>query len=235
MEFKGFEKLSLIEYPGKIVSVVFAGGCNFRCPFCQNPDLVLNSAKLPSIPEEEVINYLISKRKWLDGLAITGGEPIIHKDLPDFLAKVKKEGLSIELETNGSEPLMIKKLIDNNLIDYVAMDIKAPLTWEKYKEAAGINSKELFERVKESLKLLLKSKIEYEFRTTLVPGLLTEKDVIKITEQIKGTKRYVLQQFIPDKTLQEDYKQIKPYSLEEIEKIKERVKKSLGVCEIRGI
>ncbi|MCD6473228.1 anaerobic ribonucleoside-triphosphate reductase activating protein [Candidatus Aerophobetes bacterium] len=235
MEFKGFEKLSLIEYPGKIVSVVFTGGCNFRCPFCHNPDLVLNSKKLPSISEEEVINYLISKRKYLDGLAITGGEPTIHKNLPNFLIKVKRANFLIELETNGTEPSMIKKLIDNHLIDYVAMDIKSPLIWEKYREAAGINSKELFERVKQSVRLLLKSKVEYEFRTTVVPGLLTEEDIIKIAEQIEGTKKYALQQFIPNKSLQEDYKHIKPYSLEELEKIKERVKNFLGVCEMRGV
>jgi len=235
MEFKGFEKLSLIEYPGKIVAVVFTGGCNFRCPFCQNPDLVLNSAKLPSICEEEVINYLISKRKWLDGLAITGGEPTIHKGLPDFLAKVKKVGFLVELETNGSEPLMMKDLIDNHLIDYVAMDIKSPLVWEKYKEAAGIDNKELFERVKQSLKLLLKSRVRYEFRTTVVPGLLTEEDIIKIAERIKGAKRYVLQQFIAEKTLQENYKNIKPYSLEELEKIKKRVESFFGVCQVRGV
>jgi len=235
MEFKGFEKLSLIEYPGKIVAVVFTGGCNFRCPFCQNPDLVLNSKNLSSISEEEVVNYLVSKRKYLDGLAITGGEPTIYKDLPNFLAKVKRENFLIELETNGSEPLMMKELIDNHLIDYVALDIKSPLIWEKYKEAAGIDSKELFERVKESLKLLLKFRVEYELRTTLVPGLLTEEDIIKIAEQIKGAKRYVLQQFIPERTLQKDYENIKPYSSEELKRIKERVKNFLGVCEVRGM
>ena len=153
------------------------------------------------------------------------------------LKKTKPSGklFLIELETNGTEPSMIKKLIDNHLIDYVAVDIKSPLIWEKYREAAGIDSKKLFGRVKQSVRLLLKSKVEYEFRTTVVPGLLTEEDIIKIAEQIKGTKKYALQQFIPNKSLQEDYKHIKPYSLEKIEKIKKKVKNFLGVCEIRGV
>ncbi|GAG72576.1 unnamed protein product, partial [marine sediment metagenome] len=171
MEFKGFIKTSVIEYPGKIVSLVFVGGCNFRCPFCQNPDLVLNPRSLPSTGEKEVIDHLLSKRKWLDGLVITGGEPMLEKDLPNFLSKIKKEGFLVEIETNGTNPGMLRDLVERSLVDYLALDIKAPFEWEKYSKAAGIVDKKLLGKVKESVKILLSSNIDYELRTTVVPGL----------------------------------------------------------------
>ncbi|GAG74356.1 unnamed protein product, partial [marine sediment metagenome] len=221
MEFKGFQKTSLIEYPGKIVSVVFTAGCNFRCPFCQNPELVLNPDSLPSVSSKEVVSHLISKKKWLDGLSITGGEPMIHQALSDFIGKVKEEGFLVGIETNGTNPQMLKDLIAGKLIDYVALDIKASLVWEKYKVAAGINDEDLFRKVKESIGVLLELKldIDYELRTTVVPGLIREEDILAIARQIKGAKRYVLQQFLPRTTLDKQYERIKPYSKEVLEKM----------------
>jgi len=236
MEFKGFQKTSLIEYPGKIVSVVFTAGCNFRCPFCQNPELVLSPDSLPSTSSKEVVNYLISKKKWLDGLSITGGEPMIHQALSDFIGKVKEEGFLVGVETNGTNPQMLKDLIADKLIDYVALDIKAPLVWEIYKRAAGINDEDLFRKVKESVEVLLelKSDIDYELRTTVVPGLIEEEDILAIARQIKGAKRYVLQQFLPRTTLDKQYERIKPYSKEVLEKMRKRAESYVETCQVRG-
>lgn len=235
MEFKGFIKTSLIEYPGKIVSVAFVGGCNFRCPFCQNPDLVLNSQSLPSISEKEIIDHLLFKRKWLDGLVITGGEPMLEEDLPNFLSKIKKEGFLVEIETNGTNPGMLRDLVGKSLVDYLALDIKAPLEWEKYRKAAGIVDEKLFENVKESMRILSKSNIDYELRTTVVPGLVDQEDVISIAERIKGAKKYVLQQFMPKVTLDKQYGKIEPYSKTQLEEMKEKIANYVELCEIRGV
>jgi len=236
MEFKGFQKTSLIEYPGKIVSVVFTAGCNFRCPFCQNPELVLNPNSLPSVSSKEVVSHLISKKKWLDGLSITGGEPMIHQALSDFIGKVKEEGFLVEIETNGTNPQMLKKLIADKLIDYVALDIKAPLVWEKYEKAAGINDEDLFRKVKKSIGLLLElnSDIDYEFRTTVVPGLIEEEDILAIAGQVKGAKRYVLQQFLPRITLDKQYERLKPYPKKVLEKMRKRAESYVETCQVRG-
>jgi len=236
IEIKGFNKFSLIEYPGKISAVIFLSRCNFRCPFCQNPDLVLNYKGLPSINPEEIINYLSLNKKWVDALSITGGEPTLHKDLPDFIKEIKKRGFLVELETNGTNPRMMKELIKKHLINYVALDVKGPLIRDKYREASGINAKEnnLFEKVKESIKILLNSEINYEFRTTVVHDLLSEEDIITMATQIKGAKNYVLQQFVPQKTLNKDYEKVKPYSKEELKKIKEKISHYFLNCQIRG-
>jgi len=236
MEFKGFQKTSLIEYPGKIVSVVFSGGCNFRCPFCQNPDLVLNPDSLPSIGADEIISHLVSKKKWLDGLAITGGEPMVQRDLPDFVRRVKREGFLVEIETNGTNPQMLKDLITDELIDYVALDIKAPLVWKRYKRAAGIDDEDLFRRVKKSVEILLKlaSGIDYEFRTTVVPGLIKKEDILDIARQIKGARKYVLQQFLSRTTLDKKYGRLQPYSKETLEEMREKAGDYVEICQIRG-
>lgn len=237
MQFKGFIKTSLIEYPGKIVSVIFTAGCNFRCPFCQNPDLVLSPENLPSISEKEIIDHLVSKKKWLDGLAITGGEPMIHKNLPLFVRKIKKKGFLVEIETNGTNPEMLRSLIEDKLVDFIALDIKAPLEWKRYKEAAGSNRKDLLVRVKESVEILLKlgHEINYEFRTTVVPELLDKEDILEIARQIKEGHRYILQQFLPEKTLDKRYEEIKPYSKEKLEEMREKVKNFFEFSEIRGL
>ena len=134
MKFKGFNKTSLIEYPNMIVSIAFTGGCNFRCDFCHNKDLILNPDKIPDIDEEEILNHMENKKKIIDGIAITGGEPTLQKELPGFIKRVKQRGFLVELETNGTNPVMVEQLIQDNLVDYFAMDIKAPLDEDKYFE-----------------------------------------------------------------------------------------------------
>jgi pyruvate formate lyase activating enzyme len=207
MKFKGFNKTSLIEYPNQIVSIVFTGGCNFRCPFCHNKDLVLNPDNIPDIDEKEIIDHIVSKRMWVDGIAITGGEPTLQKELPEFIKKIKDKGFLVELETNGTNPEMVEQLIKDNLIDYLAMDIKAPLDEDIYYEAIGKfgDRSKILENVKKTIRIVQKAGINYEFRTTFVPGLLMKDDIYKIAEQLKGSKRYVIQKFLPKTTIDSEY------------------------------
>jgi len=231
--FKGIQKLSLLDYPEKMATIVFVGGCNFRCPFCYNAELVLNSPELPSVPESGILEYLKNRREWLDGVVITGGEPTMYPELPDFLQKVKRIGLEIKLDTNGSNPGMLGELMREGLVDYVALDVKAPLREEKYGEVAGVpNMARLVER---SAKLLLSSQIEYELRTTVVPTLLEENDVLEIAERIKGAKRYYLQQFKRATThLDERFSKIEPYPLEFLRDLQKKVSSYFKICKVRG-
>jgi len=234
MEFKGLLPLSLIEYPGKVVAVIHTGGCNFRCPWCYNRDLVLKPKSLPSISERDVLIFLSNRKEWLDGIAITGGEPTIYADLPKFLKKVKKLKFLVALETNGSNPEMLEHLIKHKLVDYVALDIKAPLTWARYRIATGIKDKEIFKKILKSLDILKHRKIDYELRTTFVPKLLNSMDIVTIAKQIKSAKKYVLQQFVPRTTVKKKYETLKPHPYEELEKLKKRVKRYVRFCEIRS-
>lgn len=235
MEFKGLLPLSLIEYPRKAVAVVHTGGCNFRCPWCYNRDLVLRPSSLPHIAEQEVINLLTRRKKWLDGLAITGGEPTIHADLPKFIKKVKKLGLLVALETNGSNPKMLERLIKEELVDYVALDVKAPLTWRKYKAVTGVANQKIFDNITKSAELLKRGKVDYEFRTTFVPELLSSDDIVTIAKQLKGAKRYVLQQFISRTTIDKRFEGLKPHPDDEIKKLGKTIKSMFKSFELRNL
>lgn len=236
MEFKGFQRISLLDYPGKIAAIAFVGGCNFRCPFCYNRDLVLNPQALPSIPEEEVLEYLEKNKDWLDGLEITGGEPTLHPELPSFLEKVKKLGYSIKLDTNGSNPKMLAELLEKHLVDYVAMDVKAPLVEDKYQAAIGIQANGVLKEVEKSIGLLRSSNgIDYEFRTTVVPELLNKDDIALIAEQVEGAKRYCLQQFKSNNShVDERYSNVAPYPLEFLQEVQKQVAPRFQVCKVRG-
>ena len=238
MEFKGWRKTSLIEYPGKISSVLFTGSCNFRCPFCYNRDLVLNPGKLPAISESAVLGYLKKNIPLYHAVMVTGGEPSMHRGLPGFLLKVKRLGLLTGLETNGTRHDVIERLAKKELLDFVAMDIKAPLDWESYRKAAGISDRKLFEGVRRSVKALLGpigSRIDYEFRTTVVPGIHTEEDIAKISRQIRGAKRYVLQQFIPQNTIDEKIMGTTPFTAKKLSELRKKVKRNVLACEVRNV
>ncbi len=212
MIFRGWQKTSLIEYPGKVSTVLFAGGCNFRCPFCYNSDLVKKPGSLGKIEEDEVLSLLSRRRKLYQAVVITGGEPTMDKGLPAFMRKVKGMGFLVELETNGTNPGMLKGIIEEGLADYVAMDVKAPLTWEKYSAAACIKDRKLLENVKESLDIIISSGIDHEFRTTVVPGIHTEEDIREIADQLKGARLYALQQFTPrETTIEGKMSALRPY------------------------
>ena len=231
MMIKGLQKLSLIEYPGKISAIVFLGNCNFRCHFCYNTDLVKNYDKLPDIPEKNILEFLSTRKGLLDGLAITGGEPTLHKDLPDFIKKVKDLGFLVMLETNGSNPKMLKELIDKKLVDYIAMDIKAPL--EKYDEVTGVKVNK--KKIQESIDIIHNSGIDYEFRSTVIPKHFKKEDALAIGKWLKGSKRFVLQQFRSDKTLDENYKKMEAYSPEKMKEFVEIMKPFFDFVKVRGI
>ncbi len=235
MEFRGIIPFSLIEYPGKFAAVVYTGGCNFRCPFCQNRDLVLNPNSLPVIPENQVLELLENRKDWIEALAITGGEPTLHPGLPEFVESVKDMGFLVELETNGSNPGMLRGLVDQKIVDYVAMDVKAPLVWEKYKVVAGIEDRGLFERVLKSVELLKYSAVDYEFRTTVVPEVLELGDILEIADQLRGARKYVIQQFVPHTTVDEKFEQVKQWSPEQLKNIEKQIKNFFDEFKIRGI
>lgn len=193
MQFSGFQKLTLLDYPEKTACTLFTAGCNFRCPFCHNAALVTHIDNTNHFSEEYVLDYLKKRQGVLDGVCITGGEPLMHPGLPDFIKKVKELGYSVKLDTNGSYPDELSKLIDSGLIDYVAMDIKnSP---EKYIETADC-SEEHLETVKQSVEILKQGKIDFEFRTTVVKEYHTAEDIKKIAEWIYPAKKYFLQNFI---------------------------------------
>jgi len=202
MKISGFLKQSLIDYPGNIASVVFTSGCNFRCFYCHNPELVLPELiqQNPILDTDDILNYLENNKQLLDAVVITGGEPSIHKDLPDFIKQIKQLGLLVKLDTNGTNPKMITKLIKNNLVDYIAMDIKAKLTLRKYGEIVGSEfSFTNMDRVLESVKLIQQSTVKYEFRTTIVKPNHTVEDIMEISNAISGN--YYLQEYNDQKTL----------------------------------
>lgn len=229
MIFRGWQKTSLIEYPGKVVAVLWLGGCNFRCPWCYNKELVLNPENLPSIKEEEVLDFLLTRKKLLDGVMITGGEATINKDLLEFIKKVKALGFLVGIETNGHNPKILKKMIKEKLLNFVAMDIKAPLEEKIYTKLAG--KKVDLRKIKKSIEIIKNSGLDYEFRTTVVP-ILTKNDILEIARELQGVKKYVLQQFSAKNTvLGEDCQKMKPYSDEDFEEIK-REARNIVNCKI---
>lgn len=233
MEIGGLQKTTLIDYPGKIACTIFLIGCNFRCPFCYSAELVLPEKikNQPRIDEKELFRFLKERRKYLEGVVICGGEPTIHSDLSDFLLQIKKMGYLIKLDTNGTQPDIIKKLIDKKLVDYIAMDIKAPLEEEKYAAASGV--KVDLEKIRQSIALIKNSGIDYEFRTTVVPTIHQLEDILNIAQAIAPAKKFYLQNFRPEKTLNENLLQVKPFSETDLEMILEKIKNLFKECRIR--
>ncbi|KPV64239.1 MAG: molybdenum cofactor biosynthesis protein A [Candidatus Bathyarchaeota archaeon BA2] len=236
MEIKGVIDLSLVDWDGKVSSVLFLSRCNFRCPFCQNPALVLHPEKEKTIPFEQVENYLKKQRNWIDGVCITGGEPTLHSDLPDLCSKLKEMGFLVKVDTNGTNPTMVKELIEKGLVDYIALDVKAPLTVEKYSKVTGINAEKLLGKVKETMKILLESNMDYEFKTTVVPTLHEEEDIKELCNSIKGCKKYVLQKFdvsLGKKTLDPAFSKLKPFTDEEMKTFLTMVQELLPNVKLR--
>ncbi|MBP5167957.1 MAG: anaerobic ribonucleoside-triphosphate reductase activating protein [Oscillospiraceae bacterium] len=192
MFLSGLQKLTLLDYPGKVACTVFTAGCNFRCPFCHNAGLVLPERFSQDVPEEDVLAFLKKRVGILDGVAITGGEPLLHKELPAFLRQVKELGYLVKLDTNGSFPDRLKEVVSEGLVDRVAMDIKnAP---DLYAETSGIPRLDL-QDIERSKNFLLAGSVEYEFRTTVVKGLHTSESLIEAAKWITGANEYYLQQF----------------------------------------
>jgi len=227
----GLQKLTLIDYPGKLAATVFLIGCDFKCPWCYSSELVLPGKikKQPKISEKEFFDFLKARKKLLEGLVLCGGEPSINKKLPAFIKKIKKLGYLVKLDTNGSNPKMLKKLINERLIDYVAMDVKLPK--ERYPEIFGKKVK--IEDIEKSIKILKEGKVDYEFRTTVVPTILKKEDILEIAKWISGAKRYYLQNFRPEKTIDPKFEKIKPYPQEYLLEIQKAISPFFEICQIR--
>ena len=228
MNIAGLHKTSLLDYPEKVSTVIFTSGCNLSCPFCHNPELVSPQLGAFKIPETEIWDFLKKRKKILDAVVITGGEPTIYPDLIDFIGKIKKMGYLVKLDTNGTNPEMIKKILDTHLLDYIAMDIKGALS--DYPRIVG---KEInLDNIKKSIDYITKSKIDYEFRTTVVPTLHDKNTFRDIGLLIKNANKYYIQQFRNSKTLSDEFKEITPYSdekIREFEKIMQKYVKHVGV------
>ena len=230
MNIGGYQKLTLIDYPGKIATTIFTVGCSFRCPFCHNPELVLGKKvsggkKL----EDEFFKFLKSRVGKLEGVCITGGEPTIQKDLVEFIQKIKKLGFFVKLDSNGTRPDVLKKLLDLKLLDFIAMDIKNQL--KKYDLTTGVKGDA--ERIKLSVKLIMNSRLPYEFRTTVVPGIHVEKDFSEIANWIGGAKSYYLQEYREQVILDPKLKKKTKGKKIDLEKILQKIKKSFKQAGIR--
>ena len=234
MRICGFNKTTLLDYPGKVASTIFLGGCNFRCPFCQNSVLVLEPGQQPDDSQEEILAFL-KKRKWiLDGVCISGGEPTLAAGLEEFLYKIKEVGYKIKLDTNGSRPVIVRKLAEEGLIDKVAMDIKA--CQDNYSALTGVPDSAMdMNKIRETVNLLIHGdlNLDYEFRTTVVRELHTRKDFEEIAEWLKGAKEYYLQAYKDSDGV------LKPgfgsYTLEELKEFQKILQQTISSVGIRGI
>ena len=224
----GLQKLTLLDYPGHVACTVFLQGCNFKCPFCYNSSLI-DSNDNNFLSTNYFFDFLDKRKKVLDGVAITGGEPLINPSIKEFIKKIKEKGFLVKLDTNGSNPNLLKELIEENLVDYVAMDIKN--TFEKYQITTGVNVD--IENIKKSIHLLINSSIDYEFRTTVVKEFHNIEDFKLIGEQIKGAKNYFLQSYQEKDSVLS--KNLHPLSTDELQACLKVVKEFVNNASIRGI
>lgn len=231
VRIKGFNRTSLLDWDGRVAAVIYLPGCNFRCPFCHNRELVLTPEEYDDIPFEFVEAYVKENAEFLDGIVVTGGEPTIHKDLPALIRRIKGLGVKVKLDTNGTDPDMLKDLIDAKLIDFVAMDLKAPLD-ETYNELAG--AKVDIEKVKRSIRIIMESGIDYEFRTTMVPIMLKPEDYERMAAYVGTARKLVLQHFSPHNTIDPNLSVIKPLDEGKVRLIAERCKPYVRRLVIRG-
>lgn len=230
MRIQGLQKLTLLDYPGKVACTVFTAGCNFRCPFCHNASLVTHIPEGNDMSEEGFFSFLKKRQGILDGVCVTGGEPLLQSGIKEFIRKIKKLEFLVKLDTNGSFPDLLQELIEEQLVDYVAMDIKNSL--EGYCETAGIEEHYL-KQILESVDILKRGLVPYEFRTTVTKNFHTEERMEEIAKWIQGTERYFLQAFVDSGDLIGS--DLKGCSKKEMEKFLEKVKKFVPHAELRGV
>lgn len=228
MQICGIQKTTLLDYPGHVAATVFTGGCNFRCPFCHNGDLVRGGMEQYSV--EEILKFLKKRQGILEGVCITGGEPTLQPDLPEFIREIRGLGYLVKLDTNGYRPEALKELLQEGLLDYVAMDIKAGA--DTYGKVAGVENLEL-SRIRESILLVRSAGIPYEFRTTLVKGLHEEKDVEAAGELIRGADVWYLQDYVDSEKVLE--RRFESFSAEEMERMAEKARNYIARVELRGV
>ena len=230
----GFQRFSLIDYPDRICAVVFTQGCNFRCPYCHNPELVRIRRKRPvpnGLKEKEILSFLDRRKGRLDALTVTGGEPLLQSGLENFLSAVKGLGYLVKLDTNGSFPSGLERIIQSGSIDYIAMDIKTSLDKYEYVIKKGIEKTKILD----SIRLIMDSGLDYEFRTTVVPSYdgFERDDFYKIGQLIKDSRLYVLQRFVPSKALDDQFLDMRGCSDEEIDSHKEIMEGFVQRCVVR--
>lgn len=229
MKILGMVKSSFIDYPGKISTLVFTGGCNFNCPYCHNGPLVKGQGE--ELSEKEVIKYIISRKKYVEAVCISGGEPTLQADLKDFIKTLKAEGFSIKLDTNGSNPHVLRDLLEEGLLDYVAMDIKAPLS--RYNEVTKVivNNDDILK----SMELLKSSPIDYQLRTTVCKELISPDDVLEIAEMAAGAPSFALQNFKDNEGVLAGEGLFTPYDKETLKELKDKLEGRFGSLEVKGV
>lgn len=233
MKIAGFIRTTLLDWDGKVACIIYLANCNFKCPYCHNKEIILNSDKIDGLDEENIFNYIRENSSFLDGVVISGGEPTINKDLPKLIKKLKEMGMEIKLDTNGYNPDVLDDLIGARYIDKIAMDIKAPLTEEKYSAVTGVHINP--EILKKSIKTIMNSNIDYEFRTTCTPIFIKTEDIDEIGKDINGAKNYNLQQFRPKICLDSRLEHISPYKESIMRQMAKIAGKYAKNVKIRGI
>lgn len=230
MVINGFQKLTLLDYPGRVACTIFTAGCNLRCPFCHNASLVTHIDTDNRISTEEVLDYLKKRQGILEGVCITGGEPLLQPDIKEFIAEIKSLGYAVKLDTNGTFPEKLKELVNEGLVDYVAMDIKNSKA--KYKETTGINDLDL-SKIEESVEFLIDGKLDFEFRTTIVNEFHTVDDIQDIVVWLSGTHKYFLQNFVDSGDLIGE--SLTAVTLDTLREMREKATEIIPNVEIRGI
>jgi pyruvate formate lyase activating enzyme len=223
------QKLSLWDYPGRLCAKAIIPGCNFRCPFCVDMDLLYHHRDSELVPEGEVLDHLYRVRGFLDGLCLGGGEPTLHNGLLSFAYRVKSIGYNVKLDTNGTRPKRLKKMMEERVVDYVALEVKAPL--RRYPEVVGCRVN--LDDIVQSIRLLRRGSVDYEFRTTVVPGLLDGDDLEEIAQTLAGSKRFVIQRFRPGARPCPGFEDAKPYGVGELREFRDRVIPYFGDCRLR--
>lgn len=221
IEIKGFLETSFLDWPGKLCSVLFLPRCNFCCPYCHNHPLVFHPEKYTSIPLEEVLSRLRSFGGWIDGVCVTGGEPTLEKDLPHLIRELKEYSFSVKLDTNGSNPHLLETLIEAKEVDFVSMDVKAPLDPFSYRHSIGISID--LDLILKSIEILKRGEVEYQFRMTVVPGLHREADIRRLGEQLRAGRRFILQNFNPENPLDPSLRNIPPFDPKALKAIEREV------------
>jgi len=231
MNIKGFQGTSLLDFPGRISALVFFGGCNLACPFCHNPPLVVNPDEFPDFPADELLAELDRRRSFIDGVVVSGGEPTLDPALPELLREIKALDLLVKLDTNALLPDVLQSLIDESLVDYLAVDLKT--TVERYDE---LHHRPVdIAALRKGLRIVLNASVEHEFRTTCVPGLVEREDILSMATEIKGARRWVLQQFMAPHALDENLRDIKPHPAGIIRDFADLADESVGEVTVRGL
>ena len=234
IHIKGVQKSSLIDYPGKVSSVIFLSKCNFSCPFCHNPELVNDNGTFPDITVEELSEYLDERKKWIDAVCITGGEPTLHDGLLELMKLIKSKGFLVKLDSNGTNPQTLKDAIAEKCVDYIAMDIKNGIEKYEHTTRRNVNKEHILESIKLIIDAQKKGLIKAEFRSTILPKLHDTVDLEKMAELVHGAQKYILQQFKTEEALVDnDFREEKSYTLQEMEEFKKIFEKHCEIVEVR--